>query len=465
MTTNKIYPDLVVLLPGITGSELRNESGTVWGWSGKALLKNLLSAGESLRRDLFVANDPLNADVLDDGIRATRVLPDLHLIPGLWKIDGYGTIQELFSQGVEGYSFSRENFLPFPYDWRRDNRVSARLLRAKALAHLWAWRKSSGNQHAKLVLIAHSMGGLVSRYFLEVLEGWRETRALITFGTPYSGSVNAVDTLVNGSKSFGLDLTEACRSMASLHQLLPVYNCLEDGSGKLAPLTLDALKNVDAARATRARKFHEEIRAAQEKNNLDDEYRRSRYGIYPIVGQSQPTRNSVRLANGSIQLLETLGDDDPNGDGTVPRLSAVPEGFDLPGAMFTCAKHGKLQNLPQTLDHVSGILTSLHLSRVVFRDGKPRQIKVALAVDDAYQVKSEIAVRARPTRDTQLMLTISSRQQMQQVFQRPMRRAADGWHSEIFVPHDAGIYDVVVKGGDMVEQVGDVFEVVDRSAA
>jgi hypothetical protein len=33
------------------------------------------------------------------------------------------------------------------------------------------------------------MGGLVARHYLEVFDGWRDTRMLVTFGTPYRGSV------------------------------------------------------------------------------------------------------------------------------------------------------------------------------------------------------------------------------------------------------------------------------------
>ena len=51
------------------------------------------------------------------------------------------------------------------------------------------------------------MGGLVSRYFLECLEGWKDTKALVTFGTPYRGSLNALDGLANGLKKGPLDLS------------------------------------------------------------------------------------------------------------------------------------------------------------------------------------------------------------------------------------------------------------------
>lgn len=44
------------------------------------------------------------------------------------------------------------------------------------------------------------MGGLVARYFLEYLEGWRDSSRLVTFGTPYRGSLNALNFLVHRVK-------------------------------------------------------------------------------------------------------------------------------------------------------------------------------------------------------------------------------------------------------------------------
>ena len=57
--------------------------------------------------------------------------------------------------------------------------------------------------------MAHSMGGLVSRYYLEVLGGWHNARALFTFGTPYRGSLNAVNVLANGMRKGGIDVSQA----------------------------------------------------------------------------------------------------------------------------------------------------------------------------------------------------------------------------------------------------------------
>ena len=65
---------------------------------------------------------------------------------------------------------------------------SPRRLKEQTDRWLWEWRRES--PEAKLILVGHSMGGLVARYFLECLEGWRDTRQLVTFGTPYRGSLN-----------------------------------------------------------------------------------------------------------------------------------------------------------------------------------------------------------------------------------------------------------------------------------
>ena len=55
-----------------------------------------------------------------------------------------------------------QNWFDFPYDWRRDNRVAARHLGERAPGWLQAWRKQSGNNDAKLILVAHSIAAGVA---------------------------------------------------------------------------------------------------------------------------------------------------------------------------------------------------------------------------------------------------------------------------------------------------------------
>ena len=156
--------DVIVLLPGITGSVLRKDGRDVWAMTAGAVGDALFSLGRNIR-ELELDNDDA-----DDGVTAPLVVPDLHLIPGLWKVDGYSKVSRYIQDHFE--VTPGRNLHPFPYDWRRDNRIAAQRLKEQSDRWLHDWRKV--HPEAKLILIGHSMGGLVSRYFLECLKGWRE---------------------------------------------------------------------------------------------------------------------------------------------------------------------------------------------------------------------------------------------------------------------------------------------------
>src|SRR5919106_4535250 len=248
--------DVIVLLPGITGSVLQKDGKDVWAFSGGAIVRALLSLGGSIK-DLALTDDPPDEDDLGDGVTADRVMPDIDLIPGFWKIDGYGKVATAIE---EAFDVRRgENFFEFPYDWRRDNRAAARKLARESHDWLRAWRERSGNAGAKLILVGHSMGGLVSRHFLEVLDGWRNTRMLVTFGTPYRGSLNALAFIVHGMrKALGpitlIDLSKLLRSFTSVYQLLPIYPCFQaaDGGELVRVSEATGIPHLDVARAKAA---------------------------------------------------------------------------------------------------------------------------------------------------------------------------------------------------------------------
>ncbi|WP_082519533.1 lipase/acyltransferase domain-containing protein [Variovorax sp. Root411] len=80
-----------------------------------------------------------------------------------------------------------------PYDWRKDNALAAHLLAIK-VAEMYERHGSD----LVLNLVAHSMGGLVCRYFLESGQfsqashpGFASVRRLITIGTPHRGAPSA----------------------------------------------------------------------------------------------------------------------------------------------------------------------------------------------------------------------------------------------------------------------------------
>ena len=225
--------DIVVLIPGVTGSVLERNGKDVWAASAGAVLRGLFSGGGSIQ-DLRLEDDPPDVDDLGDGVEATRLVGDVHIFPGSGRSTATPRSRSASSRRLK--LCPARTYFELPYDWRRDNRVAARKLEREL--ETWLGRRRRTHPDAKVVLVAHSMGGLIARYFVEVLGGAANTRALVTFGTPYRGSLNALDSLVNGvEKMRALDMTELTRSFTSIYQLLPIYPCYSESDGS-APIRL-----------------------------------------------------------------------------------------------------------------------------------------------------------------------------------------------------------------------------------
>jgi hypothetical protein len=128
------FPDVVVILPGISGSVLAKDGKEIWGSSSGAIWRAISSGGDSIKTLALTAIDDPELDDLGAGVTATGRVPDVHIIPGLWKIDGYSglTARLQSALGLE----PGKNLFEFPYDWRRDNRVSARRLQRLSRACL-----------------------------------------------------------------------------------------------------------------------------------------------------------------------------------------------------------------------------------------------------------------------------------------------------------------------------------------
>jgi pimeloyl-ACP methyl ester carboxylesterase len=452
--------DVIVLLPGITGSVLQKDGRDVWAVSRGSVFQFIRTLGASLE-SLKLPNDDPDAETAPDGIVATRLMPDIHLIPGLWSIDGYGRIRksilERFSV-VEG-----ENYLEFPYDWRRTNRASAQNLKRTAEPALDAWRRKTGNSEARLILIAHSMGGLVSRWYLEKLDGWKRTRSLITFGTPYRGSVNAVDSLHAGMrKRIGpfklVDLTAALRSFQSVYELLPIYPCVDTGIGDLARMSEAKVPHVDPFRVEAALAFHHEIRDAVAEHQEDPEYTVGGYRIHPITGIEQPTHQSVLVRGDEVRMLRTWKGRDLSGDGTVPRVSAVPlEIVDAQAGMFAGEQHGSLQNDTAVLKHLRGLLTGRSIDLTMFEGMEPARIGVE--VEELFEAREPIPISARSDRDDlELTADVSNADSGQIVSSVELTNNRDGSYRVEVSPLEEGCYRVVVGGG--VDRVTSLFSVV-----
>jgi pimeloyl-ACP methyl ester carboxylesterase len=453
------FADIVVVIPGITGSVLERNGREVWGTSVEAVLRGLFSGGQTVQ-DLLLENDDPDADDLGDGIRATRLIHDVHLFPGLWTIDGYTKIAQRLRQRLR--LSPDANYYELPYDWRRHNRVAARKLRRESAE--WLVRRRKTHPDARLVLVAHSMGGLVARYFLEVLGGWKDTRALITFGTPYRGSLNALDSLVNGVRKAGiLDLTQLSRSFTSIYQLLPIYPCLDIGTGALVRLSEagDVLQlNAEQQERVRAAEaFHREIEDAVEANQAAVAAGTARYAIRPVVGIDQPTSQTAIKRDNGFEMLRSRQATDESGDGTVPRVSATPIEMGETQAAFAASRHGSIQNADAVLAHLQGVLTTPRDLGNVRAVGAP--VTLSLDIDGIFSRQEPVQFAVRPSEvGVPLDAVIESTNGSTPRQMATLGPSDDEWLRRELPPLAAGVYRITVSGDPtQVEPVTDIFAV------
>ncbi|MET8758602.1 hypothetical protein [Lentzea sp. NPDC004782] len=389
---------LVVVVPGILGSTLRDPDGMVWEVSGKAALRAVLTLGRSLQRLKLPAG--IGDEHPGDGIEPVALMADLHVIPGIWTpLKGYDRLTKRLNS--LGYTVEKGNLLLFAYDWRLSNRYNGALLARRVDEAL-----DKLGPDAEVSFVCHSMGGLVARWCIEQCGTAERTGKLITMGTPYRGAASALEQLVNGVRKglgpLAADLTEFARSLPSLHQLLPEYACIESPEG-LVKTTETTLPELDTKMVADAMAFH---------GALTDSFADR---TYAILGGKQPTATTARIADGKVTCYRTYEGQELYGDATVPMVGAARKGLALSSNTLhrVVEQHTSLQDNSAVLDVVEAFLTSTTIVprnvtatepqvvvpdlvlagedlevTVELKDTTPRALKVAVLDENGRQVES-----------------------------------------------------------------------------
>jgi pimeloyl-ACP methyl ester carboxylesterase len=392
--TGELPTGLVVVLPGIMGTQLRKDSKLVWGPSAGSAMRAITTFGRSVKSLRLPAG--IGDDDPGDGVESAGLMPDLHVLPGLWTpVKGYdwllGRLRHLGYRDVsDDPDAPPGNLIALGYDWRLSNRRSGQLIAAPVGRALERWRAQGGRYtDARVIFVCHSMGGLVARWYIERCGGHEITGKLITLGTPYRGAARALEQLVNGVHSglgsFALNLTSFARSLPSLHQLMPDYACIERGN-ELVKTTETVLPELRTADIDAAMTFHAQLRAA-ETARPD-----SLAHTHAIVGFRQPTTTTVRIRDGQVFALGTYHGEDLAGDATVPIVAACRAGvpMDSPLLRRICDKHGNLHRNRAAFDEVEGILTARNVD---VRAGKP--IDIAVMVPELILAGEDLPVSVR----------------------------------------------------------------------
>ena len=166
----------LLVVPGILGSQLCDGTTVIWGDRGSlqdfARLDTLSEQGRQLK--------------------PCGLLKKIQLLGSFWATDGYDVL--LAQLSALGFREGSDLIL-FDYDWRRSNFETAEVLKRRL-------RTSTGFQTGQFDVIAHSMGGLVTRILLNDPEFAPRVRRVIYLATPFLGSSNALGILTDGWGTF-----------------------------------------------------------------------------------------------------------------------------------------------------------------------------------------------------------------------------------------------------------------------
>lgn len=237
----------VIFIHGVLGSKLRHKETGMEGWFSSPW--NLLF---DEFRHLMLEIDPESLEVKPSIYEPYALAGDI-----IGK-DFYGNIiRTLVDYG--GYKHAevgkkinprQKNLYTFIYDWRQDNVISAQQL-ADMVDQI---REDYDNPILKVDIVAHSMGGLIARYYMRYgrlnvtngndfpvnMYGGGKVRRVILLGTPNLGSLEMLSTFIDGLE-LGLKKInpETLVTMPSLFQLLPhpLNNWIITAEGK--PLDRD----------------------------------------------------------------------------------------------------------------------------------------------------------------------------------------------------------------------------------
>jgi Lecithin:cholesterol acyltransferase len=259
----------------------------------------------------------------------------------------------------------------FSYDWRLPVGYNVTLLEQAARAHLKAWRAHGEyarfrkdlpeTRPAQLVLVAHSMGGLLVQALPEDLD----IRATVTLGTPFDGSAKAA-MILNTGRGAPLPLPRErlrlmARSMPGLHDLLPTYLCLDDVEHDTDPMALTP-RDVE--------ELGGDVKLAEKSFSWHKQMSKKRLrGHHALVGIKQPTVSSLTLRSGLLEghlytfepTVAGLARDGNgilvrqlrHGDGTVPYNSALPDSVQ---AVPLAQQHGPIARAKEAIDMVRTVI-------------------------------------------------------------------------------------------------------------
>ncbi|MDO8592711.1 MAG: hypothetical protein Q7R92_02985, partial [bacterium] len=290
-------------------------------------------------------------------------------ISGRWQIDPifhtYDNLMEaLIAAGYKEDSLgeAKPTLFTFPYDWRVDNNITAGLLKEK----IQQVKEITGA--SQVDIIAHSMGGLVTRSYAQGSDYQNDIDQVIFLGTPHQGSPESylkyeggafvekwdwlkryafqIEAALNGY----FDLVDYIRvKVPTVEQLLPVYDYLKDkqpdNSWQLRPYPLNYPQNIyleDLNSHAGVDLLKQRVKIT---NIVSDLGASSTLNYLRVIADPDPSDN--KWQSGYPENLDKNLDslEKGNGDSTVPLASAAS----LTGVEVIETNNSNHENLPTVM--------------------------------------------------------------------------------------------------------------------
>jgi len=265
----------IIVIPGIMGSKLTDTRNDHLIWGAFAPGSADPRDPDSIRALAFPMGPGKSLVELRDSLESSGALDrvKIQVLPG-FKIEPQAYLQLLLTLGAAGYAdqtlgeagavdYGRDHYtcFQFDYDWRRTSAENAARLGAfiedkRAYVETENKRRYGTKERVKFDIVAHSMGGLVARYYLRYgrqplpekglpLLNWagiENVSKLILVAPPNAGSIVAITQLTEGLVMLpwqGRYQPALLGTMPSVYELLPRFrhNVLVDADTN-APLDI-----------------------------------------------------------------------------------------------------------------------------------------------------------------------------------------------------------------------------------
>ena len=369
-TFNFVLRPPVIFVHGVGGSQLLVDGQEAWpkGYDPAAGAARHLSEKGNIT-DLALQPDG-KTNVNNRKVTVGKLIDKVTALAGLKQVDIYGNyLNFMKSLGYDPDNSEKTGFYEFNYDWRQNNRVHADELAALVS------KVRQEHPKDKIIIMAHSMGGLVTRsYALKHPDYATNIEAFVFMATPQRGSPRAYQGIALEGYSFGNDFMspqtgkQIFANMPAAYQLLPSYPFITDVTDSSAPKKLsleDVYLNEEAFTqyipnkelVKDAMKFHDEL-GSQAPAGVPS---------INIMGVAIPKTlvaiDVTKRGGANDKIIAMMPQFDPTGrieneggDGTVPLLSA---GLGGATSFYVQAEHGSVPGNPQTQQILSQILNGV----------------------------------------------------------------------------------------------------------